>query len=126
MRRFEVSIEVAPLTPGQVDALKHAGHAVYKGNRSWRVVAIEDVLAKDSVRAQAHVHVRQLVEQFGLVSLEDPPAFGLRDPDDYDAPGTNLMLDETFRSYDPDPLTRPPRRWWQRMMELGLGERKGD
>lgn len=124
--RFEVSIEVAPIDPDKVESLKAAGHSVYRGPTSWRVDAIAPVVAQGSVRAQAHVLMRSIVEQFELETLTDPPSFALRDPDDYDTPAAQLMLEDVRRAYDPDPLTRARRRWYQRWMELGLGERKGD
>lgn len=125
-QRIEVSIEVGPIEPDTVEALKAAGFAVYRGPRSWRVDAIEPVIAPTAIRAQAHVLMRRIVDDFGLETLTEPPAFALRDPDDLDAPGTELMLDDIRRAYQPDPLPRQRRRWYQRMMELGLGERKGD
>jgi hypothetical protein len=125
-RRIEVSVEVGPIDPATVDALKAAGYAVFRGPSSWRVDAIEPVISPTAIRAQAHVLMRRIVDDYGLETLSEPPAFALRDPDDLDTPGTELMLDDVRRAYQPDPLPRPRRRWYQRMMELGLGERKGD
>lgn len=125
-RRIKVSIEVGPIDQPTIDALKAAGHVVYRDKQSWRVDVIEDVISPTAIRAQAHVLVRRVIEDFGLQPLSDPPRFGLRDPDDLDLPGAQLMLEGVRRSYDADPLERPKRRWYQRAMELGLGERKGD
>lgn len=125
-QRIEVSIEVGPIDLPTIDALKAAGHAVFRGSQSWRVDVIEPVIAPNAIRAQAHVLVRRIIEDFHLTPLSDPPKFGLRDPDDLDLPGAQLMLEGVRRAYEPDPLPRPKRRWYQRAMELGLGERKGD
>lgn len=127
MQRFEVAIEVGPIDAPTIDRLKDAGHVVYRGNRSWRVVATAPVTGRDSVRAQAHVLAAHIIESFGLDSLTDPPSLALRDPDALiDEATTELLLDDIRKAYDPDPLPRPRRKWWQRQMELGLGERKGD
>jgi hypothetical protein len=127
VERYEIAIEVGPISPDTVARLKEAGHAVYRGNRTWRVVATERVLGRDSVRAQAHVLAAGILNEFELDPLHEPPTVVLRDPDaSLDAATSELLLEDARRSYDPDPLTRPRRKWWQRQMELGLGERKGD
>lgn len=125
MKRIELSIEVGPIDLDTIARLNDAGHQVYQGTVSWRVTAQAQVVGNDSVRAQAHVVARQLVRDFALTTVTDPPALSLRDPDTViDALGTGLLLDEIRRSYDPDPLPRPKRKWYQKAMELGLGERK--
>ena len=126
MQRFEVSLEVAAIDLDTVDRLKAAGYAVFRGPQSWRVEVTAPVLGQASVRAQAHVLVRSIVAEYELTPLTEPPAYSLRNPDDADSVGAYVMLDDLRRAYDPLPLERPKRKWWQRAMELGLGERKGD
>jgi hypothetical protein len=124
--RFEISIEVAAIDLDTVERLKAAGYAVFRGHEAWRVEATAPVLGQESVRAQAHVLVRSIVADYGLTLLSEPPAYSLHNPDDADGPGAYVMLHDLRRAYDPQPLARPKRKWWQRAMELGLGERKGD
>lgn len=125
VKRVELSIEVEPIRDDVVARLKDAGYAVYQGSRTWRVVAEAPVVGRDSIRAQAHVVARQIVRTFDLEVTSDPPTIALRDPDTMiDAAGTGLILAEVRRAYDPDPLPRPKRKWYQKQMELGLGERK--
>lgn len=127
MDRFEIALEVAPIEPDVVEALKGAGHTVYRGSASWRVVAIGPAVPWKPVRDQANAFAHDLVLDFGLVPLNLPPVVALRDPDaTLDTIAAELVLEDARRAYDPDPLTRAPRRWWQKQMELGLGERKGD
>lgn len=126
MQRFEVTLEVAAIEPNTVDRLKAAGFAVFRGRDSWRVEATAPVLGQESIRAQAHVLVRSIVADYGLKPLSEPPSYSLRNPDDAGGAGAYVMLDDLRRAYDPQPLARPKRKWWQRAMELGLGERKGD
>lgn len=126
MERFEVTIEVGPIAMDTVERLKAAGYAVFRGRDSWRVEATARVLGQDSVRAQAHVLVRAVLADYSLTPMSEPPAYSLRDPDDAGSAGAYVMLHDLNRAYDPPPLARAPRKWWQRAMELGLGERKGD
>lgn len=124
---FEVAVEVGPIDPDTLARLKDAGHAVYKGPKAWYVVAQHESAGESSKRAQAHVFVRDLIADYGLEQLSEPPVYSLRDPEAaIDAGVANLILEDARRAYDPDPLPRPKRKWWQRQMELGLGERKGD
>lgn len=127
MKHCELSLEVAPLQPDVVAQLKAAGHGVLAGADSWRVITTFDVAGSGSVRAQAHAVSRGLIKEFQLELISDPPALSLRDPEAVlDERGTALMLAELRKAYDPDPLPRPKRKYYQRAMELGLGERKGD
>lgn len=127
MERVEVSVEVRAIDAPTVERLKSAGHVVYRGKRTWRVEMTLPVLGPSSVRAQAHVAARQLVRDFGLTPASDPIAVSLRDPDSMEAAAASAeVLSEARRAWDPEPIPRPRRRWWQRAMELGLGERKGD
>jgi hypothetical protein len=126
MERVDISVEVGPIDPTTVQQLKDAGFAVYRGSRSWRVVRTEKVVGRDSVRSQAHALARSLVRDYALTMLTDPPSIALRDPDsELDTVAARLLLEDARRASDPDPLPRPPRKWYQRAMELGLGERKG-
>ncbi|PKQ25149.1 MAG: hypothetical protein CVT64_11515 [Actinobacteria bacterium HGW-Actinobacteria-4] len=127
MKHCELSIEVAPIPPHVVARLKAAGLGVLEGRTSWRVITTFDVVGQDSVRAQAHAVSRSVIKEFELAVITDPPALSLRDPEAVlDERGTALMLEELRKAYDPDPLPRPKRKYYQRAMELGLGERKGD
>lgn len=125
MERIQLSVEVAAIADDVVAELKAAGHEVFQGRSSWRVVTTVPTAGEGSVRAQAHDAARRIIREFGLQTLTDPPALSLRDPDTLiDTQGTNLVLDEVRRAYDPDPTPRPKRKWYQKQMELGLGERK--
>lgn len=125
MERVEIWVEVAPIPDDALERLKRAGYAVYRKGESWRVVANERVAGEDSVRSQAHAIARSIVRDFGLQTLTDPPSVTLRDPDsELDTVAARLILEDARRASDPDPLPRPKRKWYQRAMELGLGERK--
>jgi hypothetical protein len=127
VRQCELSIEVAPISLEVVATLKAAGLGVLEGRVTWRVITTFTVAGSGSVRAQAHAIARGVIRDFGVEAITDPPAMTLRDPEaELDARGTELMLEELRRAYDPDPLPRPRRKYFQRAMELGLGERKGD
>jgi len=126
VKRVEIAIEVGPLPPETVERLKAAGHAVFRGNTSWRVQTVVPVISPTSVRAQAYVEARAIVAQFGLPTLSDPPEIILRDPDGPMDTRPDLILEDARRAEDRPPMARAPRKWWQRAMELGLGERKGD
>ncbi|MCJ7827064.1 MAG: hypothetical protein MUP36_02340 [Demequinaceae bacterium] len=126
MKRFEVTIEVGPIGPETVERHKTDGYAVFKGRGGWRVQKTEGVLAAGSIRAQAHYLALCTIDRYGLTRLTDPPVLALRDPDAGLDERPDLILSDTDRSYDPIPLPRAKRKWYQRAMELGLGERKGD
>ncbi|MBN2177230.1 MAG: hypothetical protein JW722_06185 [Demequinaceae bacterium] len=126
MKCFEVTIEVGPILPETVGRLKADGYAVFKGRESWRVQTTVPVLASGSIRAQAHYVALKVIDEYRLAPLTDPPAIALRDPDAGLDERPDLILHDTNRSYDPVPLPRAKRKWYQRAMELGLGERKGD
>lgn len=122
-----MSVEVKPVDLRVVEELKAAGHAVYRGNRNWRVAVVAPVLGRESVRAQAHVVVTGLLSDFDIRAASEPPVWALRDPDAvFESAEASWVLDDARRAYEPDPLERRPRAWWKRAMELGLGERKGD
>lgn len=123
MKRFHISVEVAPIDPGVVERLKAAGFAVFRGRRSWRVESTQPVLGRESVRSQAHVFVRQAIEEFGLVPLADPPAFTLRDPDGGMDDRPDLVLGDARRADDPQPMKPPKHRWYQHDLDLDLRER---
>ncbi len=122
---MQIAIEVGPVPAEARARLEAAGHAVHCHGDQWRVIVDARVIGQTSVRSQAHVIAHDLVHDFGLTALSSPPAIALRDPDGaLDVAGTEVMLDGVRRSYDPDPLDQPGPHWWQRHMELGLGERK--
>ena len=121
-----MSIEVEPLGPDTVAALKAAGHRVFRSDDEWRVQVSAPAYGSNSLRAQAHVLVADTLADFSLAPTTQPPTYSLRDPEGDPDARPDLLLRENERAYDPDPLARPRRKWWQRAMELGLGERKGD
>lgn len=126
MKRYEVSVDVEPIDMGVVADLKAAGHRVYRGPTHWRVVASAAAVGQGSVRSQAHVLVNDLIADYALTATTAPPTCTLRDPDAGLDDRPDLLLSDNEKSYQPDPLGRRPRKWWERAMELGLGERKGD
>lgn len=127
MTHIEIALEVAPIDATTVQRLKDAGYAVYKGNRSWRVVAQAEPSESVPVLQQATTLANDILIDFALAPLHRPPSVTLRYPDgEVDQAIGDLLLEDARRANDPDPLPRPKRRWWQKQMELGLGERKGD
>jgi len=126
VERFEMTLEVGPIGPGVVERLKADGFLVFRGKGSWRVQRMYPVLSEGTVRAQAHALALDIVDRYGLTTLSDPPAIGLRSPDVGLDERPDLLLSDTHQSYDPAPRPRAKRKWYQRVMELGLGERKGD
>lgn len=127
MHRIEIALEVGPIDDPTVARLKDAGFAVYKGNRTWRVVASADPSDKEPVVDQAVSLANDILIDFRLDPLHVPPTVTLRYPDDeFETALGELVLEDARRANDPDPLPRPKRKWWQKQMELGLGERKGD
>lgn len=121
-----MAVEVGPIVPETVERLKADGFAVFRGQESWRVQRMFPVLSDGTVRAQAHAYALKVIDTYGLTALSDPPALSLRSPDVGLDERPDLVLSDNLRSYDPDPRPRPKRKWYQRAMELGLGERKGD
>lgn len=121
-----MTVEVGPIGPEVVERLKADGYQVFEGLESWRVQRAAPVLGNDSIRAQALAIALDAIERYGLTRLSDPPEVALRDPDVGLDERPDLLLKETFRSYDPPPRPRAKRKWYQKAMELGLGERKGD
>jgi hypothetical protein len=127
VKRIEIALEVGPIDPETVERLKSAGFTVFKGNRSWRVVA--ETAPKDGqpVLTQAVTFANDILIDFRLDPLHTPPSVTLRYPDGVlDRAIGELVLEDARRASDPDPIPRPKRKWWQKQMELGLGERKGD
>lgn len=127
MSHIEIALEVAPIDAPTVQRLKDAGFAVYKGNRSWRVIA--EAQAKDEIPVirQATSLANDILIDFHLDPIHRPPSVTLRYPEgEVEQAIGDLLLEDARRANDPDPLPRPKRRWWQKQMELGLGERKGD
>ena len=126
MKRFELAVEVDAIDAETIERLKADGYSVFRGKRSWRVQVIRDVLSQDAVAAQAHAAAIEIVRDYGLSATSDPPTHFLRDPDGPMDERPDLVLADARRAEDPDPLPRPKRKWYQKAMELGLGERKGD
>lgn len=121
-----MSIEVGPIDPSVIERLKAAGYAVYRGKRSWRVEVVATVIASGSVRSQAHVLARQIMRDYGLEALTDPPAIALWDPDYGMDDRPELVLREARKAYDPEPLVRPPRKWFRKQWELDTNDYSRD
>jgi len=127
VNRIEIALEVGPIDGPTVQRLKDAGFTVYKGNRSWRVIAEADPNERSPVIAQATSVATDILIDFRLDPLHFPPTITLRYPDaELERAVGQLVLEDARRASDPDPLPRLKRKWWQKQMELGLGERKGD
>lgn len=127
MERFDVAVEVGPIAPTTVQRLKDAGHTVYQGSRTWRVITTVSVDPARSIREHAADIANNILIDYRLDPLHSPPTVVVRDPDAlYDLAAAELILEDARRASDPDPLQRHPRKWWKKQMELGLGERKGD
>ncbi len=127
MERIEVALEVGPVEPATVERLKADGYAVYKFATSWRVVGEFRPDSGQPVMEQARIRVHDILIDYRLKPLHTPPQFAIRDPDaDLDRAAGELILEDARRADDPDPIPVRRRRWWQKQMELGLGERKGD
>lgn len=127
VHRIEIALEVGPIDAPTIARLKDAGFEVYKGNRTWRVVASTNPSDKEPVLDQAISLASDILIDFRLDPLHAPPTVSLRYPDDaLETAMGDLVLEDARRASDPDPLPRPKRKWWQKQMELGLGERKGD
>lgn len=117
VKRFELALDVGPIDPDTVTRLKDAGFEVYRGAKSWRVTAVADAIGDHSIRAQAHVMVRDIIADFGLEQLSEPPLYSVRDPEaEIDAGVASLIIEDARRAYDPDPLQRVKRKWWQKQL----------
>jgi hypothetical protein len=127
VQRIQLALEVGPIDGPTVQRLKDAGFEVYKGNRTWRVIAETAPADGQSVLTQATNFANDILIDFRLTPLQRPPAVTLRYSDgEIDRALGELVLEDARRASDPDPLQRAPRKWWKKQMELGLGERKGD
>lgn len=125
--RIELAVEVAPIDASTVQRLKAAGFDVYQGKQSWRVVARTDPSDKEPLFTQAINLVNDILIDFRLDPLHHPPAVTLRyEGGEVERAMGELILEDARRANDPDPLQIMRRKWWQKQMELGLGERKGD
>lgn len=126
VKRFEIALEVGPIDEATVAGLKGAGYMVFRGESSWRVQASANVISTGAVRAQAHALAVSIIREFALTALTDPPAIAIRDPDAGLDDRPDLLLADAERASDRPPMPRAPRKLYQRVMELGLGGRKGD
>lgn|GEM_PF-2022425 len=124
---IEIAVEVAPIGAPVIERLKQAGYSVYQGKDTWRVMAEFQPKGAEPVTTQAINLANDILLDFRLDPLHSPPTVVLRSPDALmEAAVGELVLEDARRANDPDPLQRAKRKWWQRQMELGLGERKGD
>jgi len=121
MTTIEISIEVEEPTSSQIARLEAAGHRVFRGSLGWRVIVRAVAISDGSRRALAHVITRQVIGDFGLLTISDPPAMSLRDPDgDIDLRVGSLVLEDARRASDPDPLQRLSRRELRRISRGSL------
>lgn len=126
MERFQFALEVGPIEPDVVARLKEAGFAVYKGRRSWRVIAEGRPDGRHTIYELATEMATDILLDFRLRALEMPPTVTLRDPDAMiDTGAAELILEDARRSYDPDPLQQVRLRWRERHPPRGHGTPKG-
>lgn len=105
MPTIELSIEVARPTPESAARLEAAGYTLFRSALGWRVVFVTTLVGSQSLRSHAHLVARELVYDFGLTALTEPPTVSLHDPDgDIDLMMASLVLDDARRASDPDPL----------------------
>ena len=104
-------------------AMRTSNPGTTTSTHHWRIVATAPAIGQDSVRSQAHVLVNDILADYALTPTTQPPTCTLRDPDAGLDDRPDLLLHDTLKAYEPDPLERPRRRWWQSAMERGFAER---
>lgn len=105
MTAFELSIEVRQPSPVAIARLENAGHRLYASHLGWRLIVTAKLLGTISVRSHAHVIARDLIREFDLEAVTEPPTVSLHDPQgDIDLKIASLVLEDARRASDPDPL----------------------
>ncbi|WP_062208212.1 hypothetical protein [Demequina oxidasica] len=121
MATIELSIEVARPSADVAARLEAAGYELYQSILGWRVVFSTTLGGTQSLRSHAHLIARELIADFGLTSLTEPPTVSLHDPDgDIDLKIASLVLEDARRASDPDPLQILSRRELKRMQSYGI------
>lgn len=123
MKRFEVSIHVGPIAPADVERLKNAGHKVFRQGNQFRVDALSPAYGEDSVRAQAHVFVADIIRDFSLDPGGESPSYIIRDPDAYLDTRPDLIIDDARRADQPSPLGGGQGPWWRYFRDKRSGFR---
>lgn len=105
MTTIELSVEVARPSPESAARLEAAGYTLFRSALGWRVVFVTTLVGVNSLRSHAHLVTRELLHDFALTPLTEPPTVSLHDPDgDIDLMIASLVLDDARRASDPDPL----------------------
>jgi hypothetical protein len=105
MSAIELSIGVYQPSRDAAARLEQAGHRLYVSHLGWRVIVTMRLLGTESRRSHAHVVARDLIRDFGLEAVTEPPTVSLHDPEgDIDLKIASLVLEDARRASDPDPL----------------------
>lgn len=105
MTALELSIEVRNPSRGAVARIEKAGHRLYVNHLGWHLIVTTSLLGTLSLRSHAHVIARDLIAEFGLQAVTEPPTVSLHDPEgDMDLLIAGLVLEDARRASDPDPL----------------------
>lgn len=116
MTTIELSVEVARPSPESAAQLEYAGYTLFHSSLGWRVVFVAEVVGSQSLRSHAHLIARELIRDFGLTALTEPPTVSLHDPDgDIDLKIASLVIEDARRASDPDPLQIFSRRELKRI-----------
>jgi hypothetical protein len=111
MATIELSVEVASPSAESAARLESAGYALFRSTLGWRVVFVTTLVGTYSLRSHAHLVALELIKDFGLTALTQPPTVSLHDPDgDIDLRMASLVLEDARRASDPDPLRILTRR----------------
>ncbi|WP_430867163.1 hypothetical protein [Demequina aurantiaca] len=120
MASIELSVEVARPSAESAALLEGAGYQLFRGPIGWRVVFVTSLIGTHSLRSHAHLVARELIVDFGLTALTEPPTVSLHDPDgDIDLKVASLVLEDARRASDPDPLQILSRRELRRVRQYG-------
>lgn len=120
MATIELSVEIAQPSPEAEARLEAAGYTLFRSSLGWRVVFVTTLIGDQSLRSHAHLVARELVRDFGLAALTEPPTVSLHDPDgDIDVRVGSLVLEDARRASDPDPLQVYSRRQLRRAKPYG-------
>jgi len=111
MATIELSVEVASPSAESAALLESAGYTLFRSALGWRVVFVTTLVGTYSLRSHAHFVALELIKDFGLTALTQPPTVSLHDPDgDIDLRMASLVLEDARRASDPDPLRILSRR----------------
>ncbi len=119
-----MTVEVGPVGAETVARLKRDGYSVFRGRQSWRVQATSPLLGSTSLWAQANAIAANVVRDYSLSALTDPPIFMLRDPDATLDASAHRVIEDAQRADDPEPLEHPHLKWYQHDLGWDLRERR--